>query len=342
MAIFYNHIKGCGRHATNTFSGSFPEGISEHKDVWSFIKFADILYVDKSDNTRLLTSVKNSPIIYLNAPNQPVKNITNECYSQDYEAPEQEADKLFTESNTFCLGHILTTNAKDQYVNKEFEFKNKVTINNLYMNTENSHSRFLDQHWYFGTQEEYSTGFINSSILNFSLENGVDYNQFEYPYLRMYLEKNDGTPPFYGFYINLFGGKKNLAPTLVFTAPSFNFREGDTTINCNLHVGSGSSDTTKGIIKADNKCEALYFNATSDRRAKTNIVPTEFSALPVVNSIPTYTFNYNNKKEKTIGLIAQEAAEFDLDGFNMVDNLEATGQDDDFMQMKESKLVYVL
>jgi hypothetical protein len=26
----------------------------------------------------------------------------------------------------------------------------------------------------------------------------------------------------------------------------------------------------------------------------------------------------------------------------MVDNLEATGQDGDFMQMKESKLVYVL
>ena len=86
----------------------------------------------------------------------------------------------------------------------------------------------------------------------------------------------------------------------------------------------------------------MYFNATSDRRAKTNITPAKFSALQIVNSIPTYTFNYTNKEEKTLGLIAQEATEFDLDGFNMVDNLEATGQDGDFMQMKESKLVYVL
>lgn len=128
MAIFYNHIKGCGKYATNTFSGTFPEGVSEHKDVWSFIKFADILYVDKSDNTKLLTSVKNSPIIYLNAPNQPVKNITNECYSQDYEEPEQEVDKLFTESNTFCLGHILTTNAADQYIKKRFYFEGNVQM----------------------------------------------------------------------------------------------------------------------------------------------------------------------------------------------------------------------
>jgi hypothetical protein len=101
-------------------------------------------------------------------------------------------------------------------------------------------------------------------------------------------------------------------------------------------------DKNDATLLVDGKCEALYFNATSDRRAKTNITPTKFSALSVVNSTPTYIFNYNNNEEKTIGLIAQEAAEFDLDGFNMVDNLEATGQDGDFMQMKESKLVYVL
>ena len=98
-----------------------------------------------------------------------------------------------------------------------------------------------------------------------------------------------------------------------------------------------------GVIKAENKCEALYFNATSDKRAKSNITPTQFSALAVVKNLPIYTFNYNNKpEEKSIGLIAQEAAEYDLEGFNMVDNLDASGQGMDFMQMKESKLVYVL
>ena len=113
-------------------------------------------------------------------------------------------------------------------------------------------------------------------------------------------------------------------------------------VGVSLYVGEGYQDPGANNLTVKNKCEALYFNATSDRRAKSNITPTQFSALNIVNSLPIYTFNYNNKEEKTIGLIAQEAAEFDLNGFNMVDNLEATGQDGDFMQMKESKLVYVL
>lgn len=98
-----------------------------------------------------------------------------------------------------------------------------------------------------------------------------------------------------------------------------------------------------GDISSSGKCQASYFNATSDVRAKENITPTQFSALAVVNSIPTYTFNYINKpQERVLGLIAQEAAEHTLDGFNMVDNLTASGKDGDYMQIKESKLVYVL
>lgn len=107
--------------------------------------------------------------------------------------------------------------------------------------------------------------------------------------------------------------------------------------NGNISVESGNITVDKG------KCEALYFNATSDRRAKTNITPATFSALSVVNNLPIYTFNYKfDANNLTVGLIAQEAAQYDLDGFNMVDNLDATGIDNDMMQMKESKLVYVL
>lgn len=100
---------------------------------------------------------------------------------------------------------------------------------------------------------------------------------------------------------------------------------------------------TAGEIESTGKCQASYFNATSDARAKINIIPAHFSALEVVNSIPTYTFNYINKpQERVLGLIAQEAAQHTLDGFNMVDNLTASGEDGDYMQIKESKLVYVL
>ena len=98
-----------------------------------------------------------------------------------------------------------------------------------------------------------------------------------------------------------------------------------------------------GDISSSGKCQASYFNATSDARAKINIIPAHFSALEVVNSIPTYTFNYINKpQERVLGLIAQEAAQHTLDGFNMVDNLTASGENGDYMQIKESKLVYVL
>ena len=112
-----------------------------------------------------------------------------------------------------------------------------------------------------------------------------------------------------------------------------------------VNISAEQEDTllqVQGAITASKQIQALYFNATSDRRAKSNITPVEFSALSVVNDLPVYTFNYRRQPELTIGLVAQEAAEHDLNGFNMVDNLDATGEDGDFMQMKESKLVYVL
>lgn len=319
MAIFYNHIKGCGQYATGE-GAVYKEienssGWKNTTEYWAWIDWENYIFKKDGSNT-IAAHIQSSPKIKINDSNDKASAVE--------------------------LGYILTSGALYQYIVNDFEFQNKVTINNLYMNTMSAHSRFLNQHWYFGSQKAYSSDFMTSSILNFSLESGADYNQFEYPYMRMYLEKNDNKTPFYGFYMNLFGGKQKLSPTLVFTAPSFNFREGNTTINCNLHVGSGSSDLTKGIITADNKCEAKYFNATSDRRAKSNIKPAKFSALDIIKQLPIYTFNYLNDPKLSVGLIAQEAAEHDLDGFNMVDNLDASGEFGDFMQMKESKLVYVL
>ena len=133
-----------------------------------------------------------------------------------------------------------------------------------------------------------------------------------------------------------------------FTVGPSAFFNSNTTIRSNLYVGPSmtykfpTEDSEKGTIKADYKCEAKFFNATSDRRAKTDITPASFSALGVVQSLPVYSFKYNTNPTPVIGLIAQEAAYYNLDGFNMVDNLLATGEDNDFMQMKESKLVYVL
>ena len=88
---------------------------------------------------------------------------------------------------------------------------------------------------------------------------------------------------------------------------------------------------------------ASYFNALSDRRSKDNIDLITTPVLNIVNKIPVYAFNYKNKNhDRSIGLMAQDLVDINLDNFNFVDNPNATGQDDDFMQIHESKLVYVL
>lgn len=98
---------------------------------------------------------------------------------------------------------------------------------------------------------------------------------------------------------------------------------------------------TTGFVKAYAQVEGLYFNATSDIRAKKNVHQSTFSALDVIKQLPIYNFNYNTNDSASIGIIAQEAEDIDLDGFDIVNNKEASGEDGDYMTVKESKLVYV-
>lgn len=91
----------------------------------------------------------------------------------------------------------------------------------------------------------------------------------------------------------------------------------------------------------DGYCQANYFNATSDRRAKENIQPADFSALDIINKLPVYTFNYKNNPNTVPGLIAQDLLEAELP-LELVNNKNASGEKDDYMSIKESKLIYIL
>lgn len=106
---------------------------------------------------------------------------------------------------------------------------------------------------------------------------------------------------------------------------------------------SGAAHIT-GEITSGNYCQAPYFNATSDRRAKTNIQPYKGDALSLIDKLTIYTFNYLKDNSASIGMIAQEAQIFDnvIPNFSLVNNEEATGKNDDYMTIKESKLVYIL
>lgn len=113
-----------------------------------------------------------------------------------------------------------------------------------------------------------------------------------------------------------------------------------------FYVGTTSSrvdaDFSKDIT-VYNACNAGYFNSTSDIRAKENLTLVTQSMLDIINQVKIYTFNYKNRpNERFLGLIAQEIQDINIDGFSFVDNQEATGDKEDYMKVRESKLIYAL
>ena len=333
MAIFYNHIKGCGVNTTGTGTdatilATTTEDGREINESWGWITWPSKLkYVKHATTTNGEADVRYRS----NCPELRFNNINSK--------------PNVTDLPRLSLGKFILSDARYQYIEFPFYFNNGVQIKNdlgvtnsltisngwLNTNTVDNTQRTIELSGQatsiIGVDTTHNLAFTRGSVLYFLGSDTAPGHTSTRP--------RDG----WGNYAAIYKDDDSLIFESTKSDRSAH-QPGYFAFSQIMIVNSEDKNDAELLIKG--KCEALYFNATSDRRAKTNITPTEFSALHVVNSIPTYTFNYNNNEEKTIGLIAQEAAEFDLDGFNMVDNLEATGQDGDFMQMKESKLVYVL
>lgn len=96
------------------------------------------------------------------------------------------------------------------------------------------------------------------------------------------------------------------------------------------------------IVSNGGHVEAQYFNATSDIRAKKDVNELDFNALDMVKSIPVYTYTYKNNNSHSMGIMAQDLLDYSFNGFDLVDNKEASGENNDYMSVKESKLVFVL
>lgn len=106
-----------------------------------------------------------------------------------------------------------------------------------------------------------------------------------------------------------------------------------------------SNATFEKTITCSDQITAVSFNATSDKRAKTNIKRLDQEkALDIVNKLPVYSFNYKKDNIPSIGVLAQEAAIYDgaIPNFSLVNNEQATGENGDYQTVKESKLVYIL
>lgn len=105
--------------------------------------------------------------------------------------------------------------------------------------------------------------------------------------------------------------------------------------------------TINAAVKAStafiaDECQAGFFNATSDKRAKENFEPlsTE-AALKTVLDTPLYSFDYKSGAH-SIGVLAQDLIHVDMNNFSFVGNQNASGQNGDYMNVHESKFIYLL
>lgn len=96
-------------------------------------------------------------------------------------------------------------------------------------------------------------------------------------------------------------------------------------------------------LTATNQIEASYFNSTSDIRAKKDIAKIDFSALNLISSVLVYSYKYKNDitNTSTIGVMAQDLLPYQ-EQLQLVSNEKATGENNDYMSIKDNKLIFIL
>lgn len=222
------------------------------------------------------------------------------------------------------LGNIITSEAENQEINKAISIPNIQEIKKLDFFSAGSISL---------NNNNTAWKFLGEADKNLEINSQAELNL--YGTTKTYLQAgSDATS------ITLTSTTVDTTTTSIIThkAKEHNFSSGYVTI------GNGGNATKEDYsLYIQNSCNALYFNATSDIRAKTNLQHASFKALNIVKSLPVYTFNYKETGSPAIGLIAQDAAKISFGSdFSLVNNETASGENGDYMTIKESKLIYVL
>lgn len=141
-------------------------------------------------------------------------------------------------------------------------------------------------------------------------------------------------------YIKLIASEKQNLELIIPTGGKFTINA-NTVLSDNNKLEVGTNAISKTTITKD--CvEAPYFNATSDMRAKENIIPFNGDAIKIITSLPTYTFNYKNSDIISYGILAQDLVNTKINDFSFIENANASGENNDYMKVKESKLIYLL
>lgn len=222
------------------------------------------------------------------------------------------------------LGNIITSEAENQEINKAISIPNIQEIKKLDFFSAGSISL---------NNNNTAWKFLGEADKNLEINSQAELNL--YGTTKTYLQAgSDATS------ITLTSTTVDTTTTSIIThkAKEHNFSSGYVTI------GNGGNATKEDYsLYIEKSCNALYFNATSDVRAKTNLHHASFKALNIVKSLPVYTFNYKETGSPAIGLIAQDAAKISFGSdFSLVNNPTASGENGDYMTIKESKLIYIL
>lgn len=223
------------------------------------------------------------------------------------------------------LGNIITSEAENQEINKAISIPNIQEIKKLDFFSAGSISL---------NSNNTAWKFLGEADKNLEINSQAELNL--YGAAKTYLQAGSDN----NTSITLTSTTVDTTTTSIIThkAKEHNFKTGYVTI------GNGGNATKEAnSLYIQNSCNALYFNATSDIRAKTKVQHASFKALNIVKSLPVYTFNYKETGSPAIGLIAQDAAKISFGSdFSLVNNENASGENGDYMTIKESKLIYIL
>ena len=260
-------------------------------------------------------------------------NNTNEDFKRVYtwiEWPDKELEtpsiyynNINEFNNTKNLGNIITSNALNQEINQMISIPEIQGIN--YLDFKGNAEIEATAEGFSWTSNKTTIQADPSLILQGKNKLVLETTQPSASNSSINFQPSQTTPSI-------------IPAQIIYDSQMHNFKSGYVVIGS---VGSG--DKTDGSLYIQNSCNALYFNATSDVRAKTNLQHASFKALNIVKNLPIYTFNYKETGSPAIGLIAQDAAKISFGSdFSLVNNETASGENGDYMTIKESKLIYIL
>lgn len=242
--------------------------------------------------------------------------------------PHLYTSKGRQDNPTNDLGYILTNKATDISLESDWKFNNNHSLS-FY----NNNSTPLERAKFYSDTDSFYI-----STQNWIINDSIDSNEAIMHYYGGITKKIEIGNTNYPTHI-LGTLKVNSTATFQNTIIESTTNATSAT-NAALVVAGGIG--VSGAIYSGSSCTAEYFNATSDKRAKENIRLANYSALDLIKKLPVYIYNYKNNTETVTGILAQDLLEAQPEELNLVSNVNATGENNDYMSIKNDKLMFVL